>query len=230
LKKIAIIVAGGSGQRMNSAVAKQFLLLQNKPILYHTLLAFKAADENTALIVVLPEDQIAYWKSLCDQYPEILLKTPHQIVIGGETRFHSSKNGIAAIDSNQSCLVAIHDGVRPLIQPSTITKAYDMAADKGNCVVSVSSKDSIRLWNSTAKAYKSVLRDDVKIIQTPQIFELNSLKEAFSQTYSPLFTDDASVMEAHGATIHLVEGDYTNLKITTPEDLLVAESILAQPK
>lgn len=230
MRKIAIIVAGGTGQRMNNAVAKQFLLLQNKPILFHTLLAFKAADANTALIVVLPADQVAYWKSLCEKYPEIMLETPHQIVFGGETRFHSSKNGLAAIDSSQPCLVAIHDGVRPLIQPNTINKAYDVAADKGNCVVSVSSKDSIRLWDSTAKAFKSVLRDDVKIIQTPQVFELNSLQDAFNQAYSPLFTDDASVMEANGSIIHLVEGEYTNIKITTPEDLLVAESILAQPK
>jgi 2-C-methyl-D-erythritol 4-phosphate cytidylyltransferase len=105
-----------------------------------------------------------------------------------------------------------------------------MAEVKGNSVVSVSSKDSIRLWNANSQSYKSVLRDDVKIIQTPQIFKSNALKDAFNQSYSPLFTDDASVIEATGATIHLVEGEYTNLKITTPEDLLVAESILEQAK
>ena len=230
MRKIAIIVAGGTGQRMNSAVAKQFLLLRNKPILFHTLRAFKLADPNTELIVVLPSNQIDYWRTLCYKYPEISIETPHQIISGGETRFHSSKNGIAAIQSEQACMVAIHDGVRPLILPSTINKAFEMAEAKGNSVVSVSSKDSIRLWDAHLHAYKSVLRDNVKIIQTPQIFELNSLREAFNQAYSPLFTDDASVMEANGAIIHLVEGEYTNLKITTPEDLLVAESILEQAK
>ena len=230
MRKIAIIVAGGTGQRMNSAVAKQFLLLQNKPILFHALQAFKAADSNTELIVVLPADQIDYWKTLCEQFPEIDIETPHQIIQGGETRFHSSKNGISAIQTDQDCLVAIHDGVRPLIQPNTINKAFTMAEVKGNSVVSVSSKDSIRLWNANSQSFKSVLRDDVKIIQTPQIFKSNALKDAFNQSYSPLFTDDASVMEATGATIHLVEGEYTNLKITTPEDLLVAESILEQAK
>lgn len=230
MKKIAIIVAGGTGQRMNSAVAKQFLLLQNKPILFHTLRAFKTADPSTELIVVLPENQIDYWKSLCEKYPEIKLETPHEIINGGETRFHSSKNGLDSITVQDDCWVAIHDGVRPLILPSTINQAYQLAQDKGNCVVSVSSKDSIRMWDASKNAFKSVLRDDVKIIQTPQIFELNTLKKAFNQPYSPKFTDDASVVEANGESIHLMEGEYTNIKITTPEDLLVAESILEQPK
>jgi 2-C-methyl-D-erythritol 4-phosphate cytidylyltransferase len=230
LKKIAIIVAGGSGQRMNSAVAKQFLLLQNKPILYHTLLAFKVADPSTELIVVLPANQIDYWQTLCEKFPEIKHEAPHKVIVGGETRFHSSKNGIDAIDTTESHLVAIHDGVRPLIDPKMINKAFDHAEKNGNCVVAVSSKDSIRLWDSNTNTYKSILRDDVKIVQTPQIFSLNALQNAFSQAYSPLFTDDASVLEAIGETIHLIEGDYTNLKITTPEDLVLAESILLQPK
>lgn len=229
MKKIAIIVAGGSGQRMNSAVAKQFLLLQNKPILFHTLSAFKKADPAIELIVVLPSNQIDYWKELCEKYLEILKLTPHHIVEGGETRFHSSKNAIDNIDSNEDILVAIHDGVRPLIEPHTINKAFACAKDLGNCVVSVSSKDSIRIWDDSKKAFKSVLRDDVKIIQTPQIFSLKTLKKAFKQDYSTGFTDDASVVEAYGEAIHLTEGEYTNIKITTPEDLLVAENII-RPK
>ncbi|WP_395768667.1 2-C-methyl-D-erythritol 4-phosphate cytidylyltransferase [Aquirufa sp.] len=229
MKKIAIIVAGGSGQRMNSSVAKQFLLLRNKPILFHTLLAFKVADPSTTLIVVLPANQIDYWQALCKQFPEIEQKAPHQVVAGGETRFHSSKNGINTLVDREECLVAIHDGVRPLIDPETINKAFSHAEKVGNCVVAVSSKDSIRFWDSESQSFKSVLRDEVKIIQTPQIFALSSLKKAFDQEFSPLFTDDASVIEATGETIHLIEGTYTNLKITTPEDLLVAESIL-QPK
>lgn len=215
---------------MNSAVAKQFLLLQNKPILFHSLRAFKLADPNIELIVVLPTNQFEYWQSLCVKFPEITLETPHKIIAGGETRFHSSKNAIDSIVHQDNCLVAIHDGVRPLIEPHTITKAFDLASELGNCVVSVSSKDSIRLWDAQAQEYKSVLRDEVKIIQTPQVFSISSLKKAFSQAYSPLFTDDASVMEANGEKVHLIEGAYTNIKITTPEDLLVAESILLQPQ
>ena len=214
---------------MNSAVAKQFLLLQNKPILFHTLTAFKKADPSIELIVVLPNNQIDYWHELCVKYPEILDLTPHRIVEGGETRFHSSKNAIESIQTSEDVLVAIHDGVRPLIEPHTINKAFQCANDLGNCVVAVSSKDSIRIWNESKKAFKSVLRDDVKIIQTPQIFSLITLKKAFDQDYSPGFTDDASVVEASGEVIHLTEGEYTNIKITTPEDLLVAENI-RQPK
>lgn len=229
MKKIAIIVAGGSGQRMNSAVAKQFLLLQNKPILFHTLSAFKKADPSIELIVVLPKSQIDYWHQLTEQYPEIQEFTPHRIVEGGETRFHSSKNAIQSIQAEEDAWVAIHDGVRPLIEPQTINRAFACAKDLGNCVVAVSSKDSIRVWNESKKAFESVLREDVKIIQTPQIFTLNTLKKAFNQDYSPGFTDDASVVEAYGEVIHLTEGEYTNIKITTPEDLWVAENI-RQPK
>lgn len=221
-------MAGGSGQRMNSAIAKQFLLLQNKPILFHTLRAFKVADPETELIVVLPTNQIDYWKTLCLRYPEINHETPHQIITGGETRFHSSKQGIDYIESQDNCWVAIHDGVRPLINPRTINKAFESAFSFGNCVLAVSSKDSIRIWDHTENVFKSVNRDEVKVIQTPQIFELKSLKKAFNQAYSSFFTDDASVIESTGVFIHLLEGEYTNLKITTPEDLIIAESILKQ--
>lgn len=214
---------------MNSAVAKQFLLLQNKPILFHTLAAFKKADPSIELIVVLPKNQIDYWHELCKKFPEILDSAPHRIVEGGETRFHSSKNAIESIQTSEEALVAIHDGVRPLIEPHTIIKAFECANELGNCVVAVSSKDSIRIWNETQKVFKSVLRDEVKIIQTPQIFSLKTLKKAFNQDYSPGFTDDASVVEAFGEIIHLTEGEYANIKITTPEDLWVAENI-RQPK
>ncbi len=214
---------------MNSAVPKQFLLLQNKPVLYHTLAAFKKADPTIDIILVLPRDQVDYWQQLCQSYPEILQNTPHRIIAGGETRFHSSKNAIDSIEKSDETWVAIHDGVRPLIEPQTILKAFHYAAECGNSVVAVSSKDSIRIWDESSTSYKSVLRDDVKIIQTPQIFSIKSLKKAFNQPYSPGFTDDASVVEANGEVIHLIDGDYTNLKITTPEDLLVAENIL-QPK
>ncbi len=223
MKKIAIIVAGGTGQRMNMSIPKQFLLLQNKPILFHTMAAFKAAIPDIELIVVLPENQFETWRELGSTYPEIYSQTPHKLVAGGETRFHSSLAGIQAIDSQTSCFVAIHDGVRPLIAHQTIQNAFKEAEIHGNAVVAVPSKDSVRMWDVNQNTFKAVNRTDIRIIQTPQIFTLDSLNKAFSNGYSPHFTDDASVVEAIGETIHLVEGTYANIKITTPEDLALAE-------
>jgi 2-C-methyl-D-erythritol 4-phosphate cytidylyltransferase len=223
LKKIAIIVAGGTGQRMNMSIPKQFLLLQNKPILFHTLAVFKKAIPDIELILVLPENQSDYWEKLGNEFPEIHTQTPHRLVAGGETRFHSSLHGIQAINEQTNCLVAIHDGVRPLIDQQTIQRAFSEAEIHGNAVVAVPSKDSVRLWDETQNAYVAVNRTDVRIIQTPQIFSLDSLKKAFANGYSPHFTDDASVIEHAGERIHLVEGNYANLKITTPEDLALAE-------
>lgn len=223
MKKIAIIVAGGTGQRMNMSIPKQFLLLQNKPILFHTLAAFKEAIPEIELILVLPENQFDHWEKLAIEFPEIHSQIPHRLVAGGETRFHSSLHGIQAINEQANCLVAIHDGVRPLIDQQTIQRAFSEAEIHGNAVVAVPSKDSVRLWNETQKAYVAVNRSDIRIIQTPQIFSLDSLKSAFAKGYSPHFTDDASVIEHAGEQIHLVEGQYANLKITTPEDLALAE-------
>ena len=227
MKKIAIIVAGGSGQRMNSSVPKQFLLLQNKPILLHTLAAFKAAIPDIELILVLPKDQFDHWAALGKEYPEIHTQTPHKLIAGGETRFHSSLAGIQAIEEQATCLVAIHDGVRPLIAHQTIQQAFKEAEIHGNAVVAVPSKDSVRMWDVDQNTFKAVNRTDVRMIQTPQIFTLDSLKRAFSKGYSPHFTDDASVIEEAGEAIHIVEGTYANLKITTPEDLALAEILKA---
>lgn len=223
MKKIAIIVAGGTGQRMNMSIPKQFLLLQNKPILLHTLAAFKSAIPEIELILVLPENQFDYWAELSTQYPEISKQTPHKLISGGETRFHSSLNGIQAIEEQEDCLVAIHDGVRPLIDRNTILNAFKEASIHGNAVVAIPSKDSIRLWNEQENAFLAVNRADIRVIQTPQVFKLSSLTNAFSKGYSPHFTDDASVVEHAGEKIHLVDGTYSNIKITTPEDLALAE-------
>lgn len=223
MKKIAIIVAGGSGQRMNSSIPKQFLLLQNKPILFHTLAAFKAAIPDIELILVLPQDQFDHWATLGKKYPEILTQTPHKLVAGGETRFHSSLAGIQAITYGTECLVAIHDGVRPLVNKQTIHRAFEEASIHGNAVVAIPSKDSIRMWNEEKKAFIAVNRADIRIIQTPQVFKLNTLRKAYSNGFIPHFTDDASVVENIGETIHIVDGTYANIKITTPEDLAIAE-------
>lgn len=225
MKKYAIIVAGGTGQRMKSAVPKQFLLLQGKPILYHTLLQFKKAFADIELILVLPQNQFSTWHLLCQEHPEILQQCPHHLVEGGATRFHSSQQGIQAIQGNQQALVAIHDGVRPLVSVTCIQQAYQHAEEHGNAVLAVSSKDSIRQWDNNENIYLPLDRTQIKLIQTPQIFEFSLLKRAFQQEYQDSFTDDASVVELLGIDIHLVEGNYSNIKITTPEDLLIAEAL-----
>ncbi|CAM4310173.1 2-C-methyl-D-erythritol 4-phosphate cytidylyltransferase [Cytophagaceae bacterium 50C-KIRBA] len=225
MKKYAIIVAGGTGQRMKSAVPKQFLLLQGKPILYHTLLQFKKAFADIELILVLPQDQFPTWHLLCQEHPEILQQCPHQLVKGGNTRFHSSQQGVQAILINHHALVAIHDGVRPLVSVTCIQQAFQHAQKHGNAVLAVSSKDSIRQWDPNENIYFPLDRTQIKLIQTPQIFEVSLLKKAFQQEYQDFFTDDASVVELLGTEIQLVEGNYSNIKITTPEDMLIAEAL-----
>lgn len=220
MKKYAIIVAGGSGQRMLSAVPKQFLLLQGKPILYHTLQAFYEADASTELIIVLPADQFNTWKSLISDLPTI----SHRLVAGGNSRYQSSQNAIQTL--SEEGLVAIHDGVRPLIEPSLISASFLEAAKKGNAVLAVASKDSVRFYSAEKGSFEHLNRETIRLIQTPQIFSVKDLKEAFKQPYSDDFTDDARVVEALGIHINLVEGSYKNIKITTPEDLVLAEVLL----
>lgn len=220
MKKYAIIVAGGSGQRMQSAVPKQFLLLQGKPVLYHTLAAFYQADATTEIILVLPVDQFSYWEMLVAGLPPI----PHRLVAGGNSRFQSSQHAIQTL--TEDGMVAIHDGVRPLIDPDLITASFKAASEKGNAVLAVSSKDSVRFYSDDKKNYEHLNREAVRLIQTPQIFSVKDLQEAFLQSYSEDFTDDARVVEALGIQINLVEGSYKNIKITTPEDLLLAEVLM----
>jgi 2-C-methyl-D-erythritol 4-phosphate cytidylyltransferase len=220
LKKYAIIVAGGSGQRMQSAVPKQFLLLQGKPVLYHTLAAFYQADASTEIILVLPVDQFSYWETLIAGLPPI----PHRLVAGGNSRFQSSQQAIQTL--SEDGMVAIHDGVRPLIDPTLISSSFQTAIEKGNAVLAVASKDSIRFYSPEKESFEHLNRDSIRLIQTPQIFSVKDLKEAFMQEYSDDFTDDARVVEALGIHINLVEGSYENIKITTPEDLLLAEVLM----
>ena len=214
LKKYAIIVAGGSGSRMKTDIPKQFIEVGGLPILMHTLRRFKEADENIEIILVLPESQFDYWNELCKNYPTV----PHKLVKGGKTRFQSGLNGLQVIDSEG--LVAIHDGVRPFVSTEIINESFRIAAEKGTAVVSVPSKDSVRV-NGLA-----IDRSTVRIIQTPQTFQISLIKKAFETEELSTFTDDASVAEHAGFKINLIEGNYENIKITTPEDLLWAEEIL----
>lgn len=217
MDKYAVVVAGGNGLRMESDIPKQFLLLRGKPVLMHTLQKFSNCKQ---LILVLPDKQISYWGELCKQYNFLL---PHTVVKGGRERFFSVLNGLRALPDDG--LVAIHDGVRPCLSEQIITNSFDVAEKYGNAVVAVPSKDSIRMVDEE----KSIAVDRSKyyLIQTPQTFNLALLKKVYGQTvYQDKFTDDASVFESAGNIIHLVKGEYTNIKITTPEDLPLAELFL----
>lgn len=223
--KYAIIVAGGSGTRMGAAIPKQFLLLNGLPVLMHTLLAFHNSRSKPDLILVLPAAYHEYWAELCKKHNFAI---PHQLVSGGETRFHSVKNGLDLISADEPCLIAVQDAVRPMTSAEIIDAAYQSAADHGNGVVAVKSRDSIRqLKDNTSIA---LTRDEIYLVQTPQTFQSEQLKKAYEQAYTPNFTDDASVVEALGFNIHLVDGSHKNIKITFPEDIAIVELLMKSAK
>ena len=216
MKKVALIVAGGKGERMNTDIPKQFLVLNDLPILMHSLNAFSHLDK---IILVLPRAQIENWEELCKQYNFIL---KHTVVAGGINRFSSVKNGLAKID--EGSIVAIHDGVRPLVSKNLINKLIG-ATKKGNGIIPiVAVKDSIR----KVEGYKSkaVSRSNLYKVQTPQCFFASTLKDAYKQNFSLFFTDDASVLEGNGGKIITIIGEERNLKITTKEDLMLAEALI----
>jgi len=217
--KTAIIVAGGKGERMQTDIPKQFIEIQGKPILMHTIEAFLAYDASLQIILVLPLAQINYWNELCAKQN---FTVRHKIVVGGETRFQSVKNGLSAV--NSPTLVAVHDGVRPLVSAETIARCFDEAERNGNAIPVVELVDSIR--QISADGSLSVNRTLYKLVQTPQVFDAELLKNAYEQPYSAVFTDDASVVESLGIKINLVEGNRENIKITTVFDLVLAEVLL----
>jgi 2-C-methyl-D-erythritol 4-phosphate cytidylyltransferase len=219
LKKYAIIVAGGSGTRMHSPVPKQFLKLNGLPVLMHTIGKFDGLRAGIDIILVLPKSIIPDWQDLCREFN---YTTPVRIAEGGETRFHSVKNGLSLI--REEGIVAVHDAVRPLVNPKTIIAAYKAAEMYGNAVPAIPLNDSIRQIEST----KSIAVDRARycIIQTPQCFTTDILRKAYLKEYKFNFTDDASVVEALGEKIHLIDGTSDNIKITTPQDLVVAEALM----
>jgi 2-C-methyl-D-erythritol 4-phosphate cytidylyltransferase len=221
MKKIALIVAGGKGSRMNNDIPKQFLLLKNKPVLYYTLKAFTDAYENIEIILVLPEEHISKGQEIIDGYFD---HSRIRITTGGRTRFHSVQNGLALI--NEECIIFVHDGVRCLITGNLIRKCYKAAVENGNAVPAVDCRDSVRLLN--ANGSKIVDRNKVKLIQTPQTFHSKILLPAYKIDYKDKFTDEASVVEAYGLTINLIEGEKNNIKITTPADLHLAGILLSE--
>ena len=219
MEKFAVIVAGGSGSRMQSGMPKQFLPLNGKPVLYYSIRAFLNADSNINIVVVLPAEQLPRGGQVLHEYfPE----NAFQVIAGGDTRFHSVQKGLARVPEN--CIVAVHDAARCLISPALIHRCYETAILTGNSVPVIKSRDSLRLVNNSGNEILD--RSKVRIVQTPQSFLSTQLKAAFSQPYIPQFTDEATVAEAFGIDINLVEGEENNIKITYMEDMLFVEMIL----
>jgi 2-C-methyl-D-erythritol 4-phosphate cytidylyltransferase len=219
LKKTAIIVAGGSGSRMGSTVPKQFLELAGKPVLYHSIAAFVNAYEDMQVVLVVPEAHFGPAQQVLDCFDS---PPPVTLVKGGETRFHSVKNGLQQVSENT--VVFVHDGVRPLLTPALIHTCYEQALIHGNAIPVTDMKDSVREVNGESN--KAVNREMFRIIQTPQTFLAAQLLPAFELPYDPLFTDEATVVERLGYRIHLVAGEERNIKITRPLDLVIAQALL----
>lgn len=206
---------------MNSDLPKQFMPIGGRPVLMRTLEAFRAYSEQLSIFLVLPQSQFDRWESLCHHYNFSL---DYQLIAGGETRFHSVKNGLAGIGATEG-LVAVHDGVRPFVSSEMIQAGFEKAAQEGTAVTCVPLKDSARLLLPDG-SNQAVDRAAYRLVQTPQTFRLDWMRRAFETTALPHFTDCASVLEHAGYPIHLMEGSYENIKITTPEDLLWAEAFL----
>lgn len=220
MKKYLIIVAGGTGTRMKGNVPKQFINIAGKPVIVHAIDNFLKYDDQIKVIVVSHKDLKEELKNILSQY---FPKRTIDIADGGETRFHSVNNGLKMITETDG-VVAIHDAARPLVSLNTIRNCFETAVQKGNAIPAVAVFESLRVLESGTN--KAVKRSDYKIVQTPQCFKLALIKKAFEQTYNESFTDDATVLEQTGEKINLVEGNIENIKITTSEDLIIAESFL----
>ena len=219
LHRYLIIVAGGKGLRMSASKPKQFLLLAGRPVIFHTINRFTDYDPDIELIIVLPGDNIEMWKELCHQYE---FKLNHNIITGGEERYHSVKNGLSLI--KHESIIAVHDAVRPLVNNATIDRCFKKAENEGNAVPYIMPSESVR--EISGNNNRALQRDRIALIQTPQVFRSDILLDAYTRAYHPGFTDDASVIEAAGHKINLVEGNIENIKITTSEDLISAEALL----
>ena len=216
-----ILVAGGKGVRMGSAIPKQFLPLAGKPVLYHSANAFLKVFPEIKIVLVLPSEHISYGNILLQAFDTLIDLT---IVAGGETRFHSVQNGLKA--ANSEGIIFVHDAVRPLISAALILNCYHQAASMGSAIPAMAVTDSIRHWNG--EKFVAIDREMLRSVQTPQTFKAEIIQNAFRQEYAERFTDEATVVEAFGEQIHLIEGFKENIKITTPEDLIVAETWMQQ--
>lgn len=222
MRKYAIIVAGGKGLRMGGELPKQFIPIEGRPVLMRTLDTFHACDSDIQIILVLPRDHQPYWQELCREYR---FAVPHSIADGGATRFHSVQNGLALVDEAEA-LVAVHDGVRPFVAHDVISRCYCEAELHGAVVPVIPVVETVR--HLLPEGSETVSRDDYRLVQTPQTFRASLLRRAYEQTYCNGFTDDASVVEALGEAVCLVEGNRENIKLTTPFDLTVASALLRE--
>ena len=221
MNKVAVIVAGGNGTRMNSTMPKQFLLLKGKPILYYTIQTFLQSYDDLNIILVLPEEYIAAGQEIIDaffDYKRI------QITAGGRTRFHSVQNGLALV--TEESMVFVHDGVRCLLTKELVKRCYEAAIESGSAIPVVDCKDSVRIIKGELN--EAIDRTRVKLVQTPQTFHSKILLSAFKIDYKDKFTDEATVVEAFGLNVNLIEGEENNIKITKPTDLIVAAQLLTE--
>ena len=219
MEMYVVIVAGGSGKRMGAEIPKQYLELDGRPVLMHTIERFKAFNPDIEIITVLPENQLRDWALLTEKYS---FTVPLTLVKGGSHRYNSVKNGLKFV--GVPGLVAIHDGVRPFVSIDTIKRCFETAEKLGNAIPSISPTESLRLLTKDGNTHLNRLL--VKQIQTPQVFSSALIKKAYTQPFSPEFTDDATVLEMMGEKINLIEGNRENIKITNPEDLLISTVLL----
>lgn len=214
-----IIVAGGVGRRMGASLPKQFMMLGNSPILVHTINRMREALPVAEIVVVLPEEYIPLWNNLSARFDV----AQHRVVAGGKERFHSVAAGLAAL-SDEVKYIAVHDGVRPMVSKRLIIKLILAAENHEAVIPAIAPADSCRVVEGEES--KIIDRNSLRLVQTPQVFQAAILRQAYTQPFSPSFTDDASVVEQAGGKVHLCEGERTNIKITTPEDISFAEAII----
>ena len=219
MKKFAVIVAGGTGSRMNTTIPKQFLLLNGKPVLYYTISTFLQAYEDLQLILVLPEEYVAAGKEVIDAFFDY---SRIQITVGGRTRFHSVQNGLKLV--TEESIVFVHDAVRCLVSVDLIHRCCNAALEKGSAIPVIECLNSVRVIN--LEENEAIDRNTIKLVQTPQTFHSKIIIPAFNIDHKDKFTDEATVVEAFGLKLQLIEGEENNIKITRPIDLLIAEYLL----
>lgn len=217
-----IIVAGGKGLRMGGDIPKQFLPIKGKPVLMRTIERFHECSPQLRVILVLPREQQDYWHTLCRDHS---FGIDHTVVDGGDTRFGSCRNGLAAIPDDEEGVVGIHDGVRPFVSADTVERCFARARQCGAAIPVLPVTDSLRRVSGDGKSSHGVNRSEYRAVQTPQAFSIQVLKKAYRQPFQDSFTDDASVVEAMGVKVDMVEGNRENIKLTTPFDLKIAETL-----
>lgn len=224
MKTTAIIVAGGNGSRMNQSMPKQFLSLEGKPVLVHTIEAFLQADQSMDIVVVFPSEHLEYGKDLLNR---LIPSQDIQFAVGGKTRFHSVKSGLSM--ASNSSIVLVHDSVRCLVTPALIKRCIQQAIEQGSAIPTIASRDSIRMITEDQQNVQ-LDRGRIRLVQTPQVFAFDLLWRAYQVEHQDSFTDEANVLEAAGHQVHLIEGEEDNIKITFPTDLILAAQILKSRK